>query len=151
MLSHLSDNYNKAKKDFVYPSSLKLADVIPVHKKDEKTLAKNYRPVSLVPIVSKIFERNMYNEIIEFIEKYLSPYLFGFRKGHSTEQCLVVMLEAWKKALDDKGVSGAILAALSKAFDCLNHDLLLAKLNAYGFSHDALRFIRRKFNIGGVN
>ena len=84
----------------------------------------------------------MYKEIFEFIENSLSPYLFGFRKGHSTEQCLVVMLETWKKALDEKGYAGAILTDLSKAFDCLNHDLLIAKLNAYGSSQDALKFIR---------
>ena len=119
-----------------------MADVLPIHKKDEKTLAKNYRPVSLIPVVSKLFERNMYKEIFEFIENSLSPYLFGFRKGHSTEQCLVVMLETWKIALDEKGYAGAILTDLSKAFDCLNHDLLIAKLNAYGFSQDALKFIR---------
>ena len=118
-----------------------MADVVPIHKKNEKTLAENYRPVSLIPVVSKLFERNMYTEIINFIENSLSPFLFGFRKGHSTEQCLVVMLEAWKKALDDKEYAGAILTDLSKAFDCLNHDLLLAKLDAYGFSNEALKFI----------
>ena len=140
--NYLSNYYNKAKQEHKYPTSLKMADVIPVHKKDEKTLAKNYRPVSLIPVVSKLFERNMYVEIIDFIEESLSPFLFGFRKGHSTEQCLVVMLEAWKKALDNKEYAGAILTDLSKAFDCLNHDLLIAKLDAYGFSHDALKFIR---------
>ena len=55
----------------------------------------------------------MYTEIIEFIENSISPFLFGFRKGHSTEQCLVVMLEAWRKALDDNGYAGAILTDLS--------------------------------------
>ena len=140
--NYLSEYYNKAKQEHKYPTSLKMADVIPIHKKDEKTLAKNYRPVSLIPVVSKLFERNMYIEIIDFIEKSLSPFLFGFRKGHSTQQCLVVMLEAWKKALDDKKCAGTILTDLSKAFDCLNHDLLIAKLNAYGFSHEALKFIR---------
>ena len=140
--NYLSNYYNKAKQEHKYLTSLKMADVIPVHKKDEKTLAKNYRPVSLIPVVSKLFERNMYVEIIDFIEESLSPFLFGFRKGHSTEQCLVVMLETWKKALDNKEYAGAILTDLSKAFDCLNHDLLIAKLDAYGFSHDALKFIR---------
>ena len=138
---HLSDCYNKSKNQKDYPTSLNLADVTQVHKTNEKTLAKNYRPVSLIPVASKLFERNMYNEIIEFVETSLSPYLFGFRKGHSTEHCLVVMLEAWKKSLDDKGTSGAVLTDLSKAFDCLNHDLLIAKLGAYGVSHDALKFI----------
>ena len=79
---------------------------------------------------------------MDFIENSLSPYLFGFRKAHSTEQCLVVMLEAWKKALGEKGTAGAILTDLSKAFDCLNHDSLRAKLSAYGFSMDILKFIR---------
>ena len=139
--NYLSEYYNKAKQEHKYPTSLKMADVIPNHKKNEKTLAENYRPVSLIPVVSKLFERNMYTEIINFIENSLSPFLFGFRKGHSTEQCLVVMLEAWKKALDDKEYAGAILTDLSKAFDCLNHDLLLAKLDAYGFSNEALKFI----------
>ena len=140
--TYLSRFYNEAKQENKFPKSLKMADVLPIHKKDEKTLAKNYRPVSLIPVVSNLFEKNMYKEIFEFIENSLSPYLFGFRKGHSTEQCLVVMLETWKKALGEKGYAGAILTDLSKAFDCLNHDLLIAKLNAYGFSQDALKFIR---------
>ena len=139
--NHLSKYYNKAKNNQNYPASLKLANVVPVHKKDERTLMKNYRPVSLLPIVSKLFERNMYNQILAYIDKFLSPYLFGFRKGHSTEQCLIIMLEAWKKALDEKKNAGAILTDLSKAFDCLNHDLLTAKLRAYGFDQDALIFI----------
>ena len=83
----------------------------------------------------------MHTEIIDFIENSLSPFLFGFRKGHSTEQCLVAMLEAWKLALDNTGYAGAILTDLSKAFDCLQHDLVIAKLDAYGFSQDALKFI----------
>ena len=140
--NYLSEYYNKAKQEHKYPTSLKIADVIPIHKKDEKTLAKNYRPVSLIPVVSKLFERNMHTEIIDFIENSLSPFLFGFGKGHSTEQCLVAMLEAWKLAIDDKGYAGAILTDLSKAFDCLKHHLLIAKLDAYGFNQDALKFIR---------
>ena len=139
--NHISLLYNKAKHDHKYPDSLKLADVSPIHKKEEKTLRTNYRPVSLIPTISKLFERNMYEEIIVFIENVLSPYLFGFRKGHSTEHCLLVMMETWKKVLDKKGYAGAILTDLSKAFDCINHELLLAKLEAYGFSHDALNFI----------
>ena len=75
----------------------------------------------------------MYNQILSYIDNFLSPYLFGYRKGYSTEQCLTVMLEQWKKALDGKGTAGAILTDLSKAFDCLNHNLLIAKMAAYGF------------------
>ena len=95
--NHFSEHYYKSKNNYLYPDSLKLADVAPVHKKEETTLAKNYRPVSLIAVVSKLLEKNMYDVIIDFIEKFPLPYIFGFRKGHSTEQCLIVMLEAWKK------------------------------------------------------
>ncbi len=138
---HLSNIYNTSKNDQSYPLSLKTADVTPIHKAKEKVLLKNYRPVSLIPIISKIFERNMFEQIYSYIDKFLSPYLFGYRKGHSTEQCLMIMIETWKKALDNKNAAGAILTDLSKAFDCLSHDLLIAKLEAYGFQKSALNFI----------
>ena len=137
----LCDIYNESKNLQDFPLSLKLSNVIPVHKAKEKTLSKNYRPISLLPVISKLFEKTMYKQIVSYVDKFLSPYLFGFRKGHSTEQCLLKMLEAWKKAADEKKFGGAILTDLSKAFDCLNHELLLAKLNAYGFEHSALKFI----------
>ena len=83
----------------------------------------------------------MYEQITEYAGQFLSPYLFGYRKGHSTEQCLMVMIEMWRKALDEKQVVGAVLTDLSKAFDCLPHDLMIAKLHAYGFDKSALNFI----------
>ena len=128
-----------------FPHSLKLADISPIHKKEETTKKENYRPVSLLLLVSKILERNMYEQIIAYIDKSLSPYLCGFRKGNSTQHCLIVMVEQWKKALDKKQTAGAILTDLSKAFYCINHDLLIAKLNAYGFDKNALKFIHTYF------
>ena len=138
---HLTNLYNDAKNSNKFPTSLKTADVTPIHKGEEKNIKKNYRPISLTPIVSKLFEKNMYESIFSYIEKFLSPYLFGYRKGHSTQQCLLVMIEMWRKALDEKKIAGAILTDLSKAFDCLSHDLLIAKLDAYGFDKSALEFI----------
>ena len=123
--------YNKSKNNQNYPTSMKIADVIPVYKpneKNEKVFKKNYRPVSLTPVVSKVFERNMFNEINQYIDKFLSPFLFGYRKGRSTEQYLVTMIEFWRKALDNRSSAGAVLTDLSKAFVCLNHDLSIAKL-----------------------
>jgi len=139
---HLSDIYNESKDDRNYPSSLKLGTVTPINKKSTKTLLKkDYRPVSLIPIVSKLYEKEMYDQIYAYVDQFISPYLFGYRKNHSTEQCLTIMIETWKKALDLKNKTGAVLTDLSKAFDCLNHTLLIAKLDAYGFDKSALSFI----------
>ena len=138
----LTNTYHKCIDNQTFPLSLKKADVIPSHKQLVKTSVKNYRPISLLPCISKLYERDMYNQIICYMENYLSPYLFGVRKAHSTEQCLNTMLENWKKALDCNKKIGAVLADLSKAFDCLNHDLLIAKFEAYGFNIEALTFIQ---------
>ena len=112
-----------------------------IHKEKETTAKKNYRPVSVLPILSKVYERNMYESIFSYIDKFLSPYLFGYRKGYSTQHCLLVMTEIWRKALDEKKIAGAVLTDLSKAFDCLSHDLMIAKLAAYGFEKSALLFV----------
>ena len=139
--NHLSKMYNDSKNSEKFPTSLKTADVTPIHKETEKILKKNYRPISILPILSKLYEGNMNEQILTYIEKHLSPYLFGYRKGYGTQHCLLVMIEMWRKALDEKKVAGAILTDLSKAFDCLSHDLLIAKLEAYGFDKSALELI----------
>ena len=92
----------------------------------------NYRPINLLPIISKIFERVLFEQIEKFSEKMLSPKLCGFRKGHSTQHALLNLLKNWQKTLDKSGVIGTILMDLSKAYDCLPHDLVIAKLAAYG-------------------
>ena len=79
---------NNSENKCIFPQTLKLANVIPVHKKGAATLMKNYRPISLLPIIPKIFEKYMYSQILIYIEKFLSPSLFAFRKGHCTEHCL---------------------------------------------------------------
>ena len=85
----------------IFPPTLTLGTIAPIHKKMVKTLVKkDYRPVTLLPVMSKIYERNMHDEISSYMDKFISPYLFGYRKNHSTEQCLVVMIEIMKKALD---------------------------------------------------
>ena len=116
-----------------FSSKLKLADITPLHKKLETIKKENYRPVSLLPVVSKLFERLMQKQMGAYIEKFLSPYLCGYRKGYNAQYALIAMIEKWKKCLDGNGFAGAILMDLSKAFDTINHELLIAKLAAYGF------------------
>ena len=102
---------------------------------------ENYRPVNCLPAGSKVFERILHKQISSYIEFYWSPYLCGYRKGYCAQYAIITLLENWKTALDEKGYGGAILMGLYKAFDTLNRELLIAKLNAYGFSHYSLRLL----------
>ena len=101
----------------------------------------NYRPVSVLPNILKVFEKLMQKQISGYISNYLSPYLCGYRKGFSSQQALVSLIENWKRVLDKKGFGGAVLMDLSKAFDTIKHDLLIAKLYAYGFSKESLKLL----------
>ena len=128
-------------KNKKFPKELKLADVSPIFKKLETILVKNYRPVSILHVISKIFERIMQKQIVCFTEKHLSPFLCGYRKGFSSQYALLSMIEQWKLSLDNHSFAGGILMDLSKAFDTINHQLLISKLYAYGFGIDALELI----------
>ena len=115
-------------------------------KKENELKKENYLPVSDFSHASKIFERIVFNQINLFFESRFWPLLAGFRKNHSTQNVLLNMTEKYKHALDKGKKVGAIFIHLSKAFDTLNHDLLLPKLNAYGFSYYAIKFIQSYFS-----
>ena len=125
----------------IFPDKLKTADIIPCHKKYDTCNKRNYRPISLLPTISKVFEKCLFNQISNYCQNILSPYLSGFRKGYSTQYTLLEMIKNWKNCLDNSGVIGTILMDLSKAFDCLSHELLIAKMEAYGFGINSLRLI----------
>ena len=90
----------------------------------------------------KLFERIIQKQIAIYIETCLHPYLCGYRKGYNVQHALIALIEKWRVSLDNKGFGGAILMDLSKAFDTINHNLLIVKLYAYGFNKNALKLIK---------
>ena len=110
---------NETISEKTFPTNLKLADVTLVFKKKDSTLAENYRPVSILPKVSKRFEKLMQKQINNCINKLLSPFLCGSKKGYSTQFALTTLIEKWKICLDQKGYTGAVLMELPEAFDTI--------------------------------
>ena len=125
----------------VFPVSLKQTDIKRIHKKDSRSDKENYRPVSILPNLSKIYERCLYTQMNKYFDPVLSKYQFGVRKGYSAQQCLLTMTEKWRASLDQNGTRAALLTDLSKVFDCLPHDLLIAKLHAYGCDLPSLKLL----------
>ena len=83
----------------------------------------------------------MYIQLYDYMENFLNQLLCGFRKAHSTQHALFRLIQSWQKELDESGFVGTILMDLSKAYDCLPHDLMVAKLEAYGISKESLQLI----------
>ena len=128
---------NKCIQTGKFPSAMKWADVCPVYKKGNNMDVANYRPVSILPSVSKMFEKEIIGQLSCHFENHFSPYVSGFRNKHSWETVLIRMVEHIKKQLNEGKVVCAVLIDLSKAFDCLPHKLLISKFRAYGISVSA--------------
>ena len=137
-LTHL---FNTTIQECQFPSDLKYANVSPIFKKDDNTDKKNYRPISILPCISKVFERLMFQQIATYTSNILSSHLCGFRKGYNTQHVLMRLKDNLNKSLDRKEKVGLLLMDLSKAIDCIPHELLIAKLNAYGFNKTFLKLI----------
>ena len=119
-----------------FPDASKIAKVKPLFKKGSKTDLSICRPISLLPLLSRVFERLVLDQTEDFLSlnKVLYDYQFGLRKNHSTDACLSFLNDKTLKGFDDGLVTGMILIDLQKAFDTINHDTLLKKLSIIVFS-----------------
>ena len=128
----------------ICPNLLKVARVIPIHKKEDKTNVTNYRPISLLPSLSKILEKLVYKRLLSFliINNILNQNQFGFRKNHSTDFAIIQLLDKITDLLAKKEQIIAVYMDLSKAFDTIDHKTLLHKLNNYGIRGIALSWLK---------
>ena len=134
---------NKSLTEGVFPSIFKIAQICPIFKKADKTKCVNYRPISLLSNLSKIFERVMYNRIEGYFErnKLIYDYQFGFRKNFSTEHALMSITEQIKANFRKQIFSCGVFVDLEKAFDTVNHQILMSKLKYYGLNGNAILWL----------
>ena len=109
--------------------------------KPKKNEISNFRSVGLLNTFSKMYGRFIKNQIVCGMEKYFSMFLSAYRKSYSSQNILISLTEEWRKNLDNNFAVGALLTDSSKAYYCIPHDLLIAKLSAYNFSDEALSYI----------
>ena len=140
-LSHI---INHSVKEGTFPNTLKQAKVTPLFKSGPREDIKNYRPISVLPIFDKIFEKAMHNRLIKFLDKnnYLDVNQHGFQKGKSTSSAVLHLSRLIKRSLKKKEYSCAIFLDLAKAFDTVNHTLLIQKLNNLGVRGPILKWFK---------
>ena len=124
-----------------FPSTMNPGNIIPSFIKNDRTNKENYRPISILPNLSKVFKKCIYKQLFNSSEDLFSKYQCGFRKVLNAQHCLIKLIEKWGEYLDQGLEFGALLTDLSKDFDCLPHDLFIAKLNAYGVDISLLSLI----------
>ena len=123
-----------------FPTAWKKSKVVPLHKKEDPLNPKNYRPVAIIPILSKILERVIFNQVIEYLNtnNLLHPNHHAYRAEHNTTTALIQMYDGWLQAVESGQLAGVCMLDMSAAFDLVDHDLLIQKLALYGFDEGIL-------------
>ena len=127
----------------IFPKIIKISTVIPLYKSGDPQLLTNHRPISLTHPFSKIMERCIYNQLDKFIKKYniIHPQQYGFQKGMSTEMAIAEVYDKLAAKKDSKEITCALFLDIRKAFDSVNHELLLTKLSRYGIRGTPLKLL----------
>ena len=125
LASPLTTLFNYCIRTSTLPCSWKMSNVFPVYKKGDTSDKNNYRPVSVLPAISKLFEKALFDQLYSSFLPIFSPNMSGFFRGHSTATVLIKLTDDWRKSLDEKQEVGVVAIDLSKAFDCICHSLLL--------------------------
>lgn len=136
---------NRSMIDGIFPHNAKKAEVSPIYKKNSNLDKSNYRPVSVLTTLSKIFEKVVVGQLSDYFQSHYSPDMSGFRTHHGCQDVLLKFVEQVKSSTDDKNVTCTVLTDLSRAFDCLPHRLLIAKLYFYGVSKSACMLVMNYF------
>ena len=137
----LTDLFNSCIHNSVWPSDWKHGDWTPVHKKDDKYSKENYRPITVLPCVDKVFEQLVGTQLTAGFDSHMYEYSSAYRKVHSCETTLINLVEGWRKARDNKLAVSILSTDMSKAFDSLHPPLLLSKLKAYGFQDSTVQLL----------
>ena len=134
---HLTYLVNLCFHTATFANNLKNVELSPIHKKEDNLNKTNYRPVSVLTVVSKLQGDVMNDQLREYFVNIFDDLLCAYRKNYSCQSVLVKMVDDWRVLLDKNHIIGAIFMDLSKAFDCLPHGLITAKLRAYSLSRNA--------------
>ena len=137
----LTNRINKSIETGCFLDSLKEANITHIFKKDDPLDKSNYRPISILPLISKMSQRLIYNKLSEYTESFLAHILCGFRKAHSTQHAPFKLLQSWQKELDNGSFVDTSLMDLSKAYDCMSHESLIAKLKCYDIENGSLQLL----------
>ena len=143
ILSSLVHIMNLSLNTGIFPDLWKIAKIIPLHKGGDMSI-NNFRPIAILPVVSKIIERAVHKHLYDFLSKHslINENQSGFRPSHSTETCLLNMVNDWTKSMNSGKMIGVAFIDLRKAFDTVNHQILLKKLHDLGASNISLKWFQ---------